>query len=285
MRTEKEMIDLILSTALNDERIRAVIMVGSRANPECPKDKYQDYDIGFYVHDTAPFYDNTEWIETNFGKPSLMQKPESLTTMERDDDGHFTWLMVFPDGNRIDLTIITGVYADDGEPAIVLLDKDGTLPKIQVDEHYFSIKKPSEERYSDVCNEFWWCLNNVVKGIARDEIPYAMEMFNLIVRDMLNNMVNWYIGIHHDFSVSSGKMGKYFKRYLSSDIYEMYLKTYSDASPNNIWSSVYKACDLFHMLAIKVADEFKFSYNYEEENGLRAYIDFVRNDMKRSKNE
>ena len=37
MRTEKEMMDLIINTAKEDERIRAVIMNGSRVNPNVKK--------------------------------------------------------------------------------------------------------------------------------------------------------------------------------------------------------------------------------------------------------
>lgn len=46
MRTEKEMYDLILNIANNDERIRAVYLNGSRTNPNVPKDIFQDYDVG-----------------------------------------------------------------------------------------------------------------------------------------------------------------------------------------------------------------------------------------------
>ncbi len=35
MRSEQEMFELIINTARNDDRIRAVIMNGSRANPNC----------------------------------------------------------------------------------------------------------------------------------------------------------------------------------------------------------------------------------------------------------
>jgi hypothetical protein len=49
MRTEKEMLDLILGVAKADTRIRAVYMNGSRANPKVPKDKNQDYDIVYVV--------------------------------------------------------------------------------------------------------------------------------------------------------------------------------------------------------------------------------------------
>ncbi|CAM4299364.1 hypothetical protein PAAL109150_19270 [Paenibacillus alkaliterrae] len=51
MRNEKEMMDLILNTAIADERIRAVIMNGSRTNPNVKKDCFQDYDIIYVVKD------------------------------------------------------------------------------------------------------------------------------------------------------------------------------------------------------------------------------------------
>ena len=38
MRNEQEMLELIVNTAKNDARIRAVIMNGSRANPNAPSD-------------------------------------------------------------------------------------------------------------------------------------------------------------------------------------------------------------------------------------------------------
>ena len=50
MRTEKEMIDLIMNTK-EDERIRAVIMNGSRVNPNVKRDCFQDYDIIYVVKD------------------------------------------------------------------------------------------------------------------------------------------------------------------------------------------------------------------------------------------
>ncbi|MCG8501592.1 MAG: aminoglycoside 6-adenylyltransferase, partial [Firmicutes bacterium] len=58
MRTEREMFDLILSVADNDERIRAVYMNGSRTNPNVGKDIYQDYDIVFMVSETKSFLED-----------------------------------------------------------------------------------------------------------------------------------------------------------------------------------------------------------------------------------
>lgn len=56
MRSEKDMMDLILRVAKEDERIRAVLLTGSRADSQAQRDGYQDYDIVYYVEDVAPFF-------------------------------------------------------------------------------------------------------------------------------------------------------------------------------------------------------------------------------------
>src|SRR5690606_3124400 len=280
MRSEQEIMDLIISVAKKDERIRAVLMLGSRANPSVPRDKYQDYDITYFVKDVKPFYNNIEWINEHFGKPVMMQMPENMTLLPNTGDGHFIYLMIFEDGNRIDLSIEYTPYIDDGEPAITLLDKDNYLPQLPTpsDKHWH-IKHPTEKLFADCCNEFWWCLNNVGKGIARNELPYTMKMFNEYVRDMLNKMLEWYIGVNNDFSVSAGKFGKYFKNYLPAHLYKMYLKTYSDANCDNLWTSVYTACDLFHIAAVHVADNSRYNYNQYEENEMRGYLNKIKGEI------
>lgn len=49
MRTEKEIYDLVLNFAFQDERIRIVTLEGSRTNVNIPKDNLQDYDITFFA--------------------------------------------------------------------------------------------------------------------------------------------------------------------------------------------------------------------------------------------
>ena len=278
MRTEQEMMDLILSVAKADEHIRAVLFVGSRANPTVPKDKYQDYDISCFVTDIKPFYNNPKWVEEQFGKPLIMQMPEAMRGA--DGDGHFNYQMIFPDGVRIDLSFEYTKYIDDGEPSVVLLDKDngiGFLPPVpQPTDTLWHIKPPTPLDYYSCCNDFWWCLNNVAKGIARDELAYVMYMINEAVRSELHDMMDWYIGAQHGFNFSTGKNGKYFKKHLSSELYAQYAATYSGSDYDNIWQAVYVMCDLFHTLALPVASYFGFTYRQEEEDGMRKYMRMVR---------
>jgi aminoglycoside 6-adenylyltransferase len=204
-----------------------------------------------------------------------MQMPEAMRGA--DGGGHFNYQMIFPDGVRIDLSFVFEVYIDDGEPVIVLLDKDngsGFFPPISVNEKFWHIKPPVPLDYYSCCNNFWWCLNNVAKGIARDELAYVMYMLGE-VRSELHDMIDWYVGTQYGYNLSTGKNGKYFKKYLPADLYSEYAATYSGSDYADIWSAVFTMCDLFHKLAIEVAAHFDFIYRQNEEDGIREYLKLI----------
>jgi aminoglycoside 6-adenylyltransferase len=285
LRSEKEIFDLILTFAQADERVRAVYMNGSRTNPNVKKDIYQDYDIVYVVTETNSFINNKDWI-SNFGEIAIVQEPDNNDFgwgINLNFDRSYTWLMLFKDGIRIDLNIqikevMLEEYTNDSL-TVPLLDKDNCLPKIPAsNDKDYHVKKPIESQYKGCCNEFWWCLNNVAKGIARDQLPFAMWMYNVIVRDMLVKMINWYIGINNNFSVSVGMNGKYYKVYLPIEIYKMYTKTYSDSDYGNFWEAIFIACELFRKIAQPVANHFGYTYNTTEDINMMAYLNKVKED-------
>jgi aminoglycoside 6-adenylyltransferase len=278
MRSEAEMIDLILNTAKSDDRVRAVTLNGSRANPNAPRDKYQDYDIVYFVRDLPSFESDPAWVDL-FGKRIMLQMPESM----RDPigDGHITYLMLFEDGTRIDLSLIPlekfDELLDHDSETIPLLDKDGILPQFPTasDEDYH-VKPPSKLFYDSACNNFWWCCQNVAKGVCRDELPYALGMLNDVLRVELHHAIEWRIGIDTNFKASAGKMGKYFGRYLSDRHYGMYKVTYPAARAASIWNALFVMCDLFRELAVEAGAHFGFDYPMADDNAMRLYLEGLR---------
>ena len=119
-------------------------------------------------------------------------------------------------------------------------------------------------------------MNNVAKGIARDELSYAMKQFNEYVRNMLVQMLKWYVGVENDFSVSAGKEGKYFKKFLPTELYESFRRTYSDADYEHLWAAVMEMIRLFETAAKHVSTRMGFTYREEERKAIEAYIDSIR---------
>lgn len=286
MRTEQEMFDLILNVAKNDDRVRAVYMNGSRTNPNVVKDKYMDYDIVFVVTQTQPFLEDKSWINI-FGEIAIVQEPDSNDLgwgMDHDFTRSYGWLILFKDGNRIDLHIevkectVENYLAD--TLCIKLLDKENILPDIpDPNDSMYHIKRPTKPQYDGCCNEFWWCLNNIAKGIARDQMPYAQRMYMQVVHIELEKMIEWYIASQHNFCVSTGMWGKYFKKYLSDELYEQYLKTYSNGDYENLWNAIFTACDLFKNIAVKVAGDCDFVYNEQDGINILEYLNNIKNEI------
>lgn len=283
MRNEREMFDLILGVAEQDDRIRAVYMNGSRTNPNIPKDIFQDYDIVYVVTETESFIEEENWIQV-FGDLLMLQEPEKLDkALGRDVDlsQNYGYLMLFTDGNRIDLHIQTKefmleAYRQDSL-TIPMLDKDNCLPQIPpaTDRDYW-VKLPTEAEYFSCCNDFWWCLQNVAKGIWRDELPYVKQMFEVVIRPNLDKIVNWWIGMNHDFQVSPGKMGKYYQRFLTKEYWEMYKETYANADYDSMWQSIFVTCDLFQYLSKEIAKKLSLTYIEKDAISMRKYLEKVR---------
>lgn len=159
----------------------------------------------------------------------------------------------------------------------VLVDKDHIMPaKEDTSEERYWVKKPTEREFQCTCMDFWWCFNNVAKEMWRQEIPYVMEHLDMVLRPQLELMMEWKIGMEHQFAVNVGKSGKYLSRYLSREEYRSFLATYSSAEPEAIWKSVFIMCELFDRTAKEVSRELGFQYDQENADNSTAFLRRVK---------
>jgi aminoglycoside 6-adenylyltransferase len=279
MRSEREMLDLIVGTAAEDERIRAVLLNGSRANPSAPRDPFQDFDVVYLVTEVAPFRQNREWLR-RFGEILILQTPEDMGDPPPRDDGGYTYLMQFSDGNRIDL----GIYPQSevsrltqDSLTVALLDKDGILgPLPPPSEASYLPKPPTAKAYADCCNEFWWLTIYVAKGLWRGEPTYAKAMFDQPLRSQLMKMLDWHVGVRTHFARSPGKFGKFLQATLEPELWDQLLRTFSDSSEDASWDALFAMCRLFRDTALLVARHFGCDYPEGDDARVTAYLHHVR---------
>ena len=278
MRNENEMLDLILSTARADDRVRAVIMNGSRVNPDAPRDPFQDYDIVYVVTDVDSFKAAPDWIDV-FGERMILQRPDDMGDGP-PAAGSYAYLMQFADGNRIDLTLwpranLAALGRD--SLSVLLLDKDGVIEPFPPPHNGdYLPQPPTAKEFADCCNEFWWVMPYIAKGLWRDELPYALFHRDVVVREQLVKMLMWQIGVQTDFRVSPGKNGKYFARLLPGDQWRRYRQTYGPADVSTTWDTVEVMCGLFRETALAVAGHFGFAYPRDDDARVSAHLAHVR---------
>ena len=269
MRTEKEIYDLVLNFAFQDERIRIVTLEGSRTNVNIPQDNLQDYDITFFVIDMGDFLKSDDWLSV-FGNRIMMQKPEDMELFPPEEKG-FSYIMLFDDGVKIDLTLLPvsmlEEYLTRDKLVKIMLDKDNMIKTeiVPTDEDYY-IKCPTERKFDDCCNEFWNVATYVSKGLLRGEILFAIDHMNEVLRHELLRMISWYVGTEKGFNFSLGKNYKFLDKHISKELWDNLLNTYSMSSYEEMWKSFDLCLCLFKKISKKVADSLGYNYPDYDEN-------------------
>lgn len=281
-RTEAVMMDLIMKKAIEDDRIRAVAMDGSRANKNAVHDQYSDFDIVYVVTDVREFTKDKNWIQY-FGDVLIVQYPDDWYEHPYDYEGHenYAYLIQFADGHRIDLSLVD-VRNIEGEmnnkePRIVLLNKDNFTELIPIDhEEAFFLKPPTEMEFYNTCNEFRWLSLYVSKGLCREEFYYAKYCYEVYIMKMFMKMLNWSIGIAHDFQITTGYYSKYLKRYLSPEEMKRVQGIFPNGEYEDMWEKLFLIYDYFHELELTVSDHFNFSCDTEEAIRVKNFLEMRR---------
>ncbi|MGN0479673.1 MAG: aminoglycoside 6-adenylyltransferase [Hominenteromicrobium sp.] len=278
MRSEQEMYDLILGYARRHDDIRAVILNGSRANPNRKPDPFNDYDIVYLVRDLAPYKGKP--VHQDFGEILVYERTDENELYEEHFPDFVCYLMQFADGNRIDLTIADTAhyhgYCFDDRLSVVLLDKDGFLPPLPApDESSHYIQKPTQQLFFECRTEFWWTAPYVSKGLWRGQLLFAQTHMESCIRNMLLQMLKWYAGALHGFELSAGKCGDKLQSLLPADIWNGYLETFAVCREEDIWRALFAACDLFTRVSALTAEALGFTIDDAYDRRVPAFLHYT----------
>jgi aminoglycoside 6-adenylyltransferase len=275
MRTAQQVIDQLLAFAQNNDLIRAVVMNGSRVNPNAPKDLFCDYDVVYYVTDPSHFLEDQGWIR-HFGDLIILQQNDFV---DHDAEGYI-FLMLFTDAVRIDLSfaaLSSLAHLQEDTLTVVLLDKDGRIaPLPPASDAGYHTPRPSQKEFAEAVNEVFWCSTNVAKGIWRDELPYVKFMYGAIIRGELLKILAWYVASQHDWAINTGKFGRWLKKYLPPETWDLYVKTYAGARYQETWDALFEACRLTRRIGQELAQGLGYAYPLEDDQRTIEYLRKVR---------
>lgn len=283
MRSQKEMLSEFDKWASANDLVRAAVLTSSRANLERETDFLSDYDIELFVSDIEPFRMDDEWL-SSFGSIMVRWPYRPRSTI---DDGWITRLVLFEDGVRIDFqitdqeNIAADAYDDDFR---VLIDKDNITHGLCAPTHtkHF-VKRPMREEYDTLVHEFWWNATYIPKYLWRDELPFAASMLGQSVRDKyLRTIIEWYIGLQHNWLVNTGVCGRKFKNYLDGKTWSEYTSTFAGAGIEDNWQAFFNAVALFRKLAQILGDELGYYYPMQLDRKMTDYYLHIRSYKKGS---
>ena len=266
MRAETEMLDLILQTAKTIQ-VEAVVMSGSRTNQNAPKDEFQDYDVVYVVDDFDNLTSDLSWLN-QFGKRIIEQE----VTL----DHRRLYLMLFEDGNRIDLTLCPKEHIKEWVESeadyTVLKDEKGLFESYTTNPQRYCITPATETDFEKACNEFWWVSAYVVKGICRNQLIYATDHLYGICQQELLKVLAWQVASDKG-KVDVGKNYKYLFNYLPTEKEKEFSDLLDFSSIEKITQSLLATMQLFHREAQRLAQKLGFDYDKEVAEKMIEYAE------------
>ena len=264
MRTETEMLDVILKTA-ETLQVEAVAMSGSRTNPKTLKDEFQDYDVVYLVENFEELISDLSWID-QFGK-RIIEQEVAL-------DHRRLNLMLFEDGNRIDLTLCPKEHIKewvDSEAGFTVLEDPEHLfePYSQNLERYWT-SPATETNFVESCNEFWWVSAYVVKGICRKQVIHATDHLYGICQQELLKVLAWQVASDRG-RVDVGKNYKYLFNYLPAEKEMEFSNLLDFSSIDKITQSLFATMQLLHREAQSLAQKMGFDYDMKVAEKMIEY--------------
>ena len=260
------MLNLILQIAKKIQ-VDAVALSGSRTDGQAPKDKFQDYDVVYVVEDLDTLTRDLAWLD-QFGTRIIEQ--HNILGNRR------LYLMLFEDGNRIDLTLCPkdhiNEWVDSEAGFTVLEDKKGIFETYSPSPQRFWISPASETDFEKTCNEFWWVSAYVVKGICRKQIIYVTDHLYGICQQELLKVLAWQVASDRG-AVDIGKNYKYLFNYLPIEKEKEFSALLDFSSLDKITQSLYATMELFHQEAQSLAQKMGFDYDKEVAERMFEYAE------------
>ena len=266
MRTDQEMLELILGTA-KKLQVDAVALSGSRTDTKAPKDEFQDYDVVYVVDDLDNLTSDLAWLD-QFGTRIIEQ--HNILGSRR------LYLMLFEDGNRIDLTLCPKdqiqEWVENEADFTVLEDPKGLFVPHSPSPERFWTSPASETDFEKTCNEFWWVSAYVVKGICRNQLIYATDHLYGICQQELLKILAWQVARDRGV-VDIGKNYKYLFNYLPSEKEKEFSALLDFSSVEKLTQSLFATMQLFHQEAQYLAQKMGFKYEKEVAEKMMRYAE------------
>lgn len=274
MNSYAQITETFITRAKNDDNVRAVIQIGSRARSVEPADEWSDLDLVIVAQDITVYTQTTEWIHA-CGTPLLMFIEHAFDgSVERrvlfegllDVDFVFDTPKSFTHG--LELEAVRKIFQRGYR---VLLDKDAW--QTLLNEHCNIPPTPHNISNEEILNEihdYWYHCVWMTKKLRRGELWTAMNCLNCYMRRKLLRMIE--ISASRVESVDTWHNGRFLEKWADSSIVQRLQGCFGEYDVWSLTAALHCQIALYHDLASEVAMRRNLTYPTEARQQIIEWL-------------
>jgi aminoglycoside 6-adenylyltransferase len=280
---EDHVITKLIEWAEQRDAIRAMLLTSTRAVPNAAVDELSDYDVVLVVEDIYPFHDERSWIK-DFGDV-LVTYWDPIYPDPDYGFAKFGNVIQYADGLKIDFTLwplelLQKIVQSSVLPAEmeagyrILLDKDNLTQGIKSPTYAAYIPvPPTNEAYQKAIEEFFSDAPYVAKCLLRGELLPAKWCLDFDMKHVyLRPMLEWLMGLNHNWSISTGSLGKGLKKKLPPDIWSRLEAAYAGADVADNWEALFRTMALYRQVAMEVGKGLGYQYPLDLDQRVTNFV-------------
>jgi aminoglycoside 6-adenylyltransferase len=261
--------DRIIHWAKQQNDIRAVLLLGSRARDDHPADQWSDWDIVIICVDPEPYLADAKWLEAI--------APVWLTFLDPTAVGNLVERRaLFEGGVDADFIFVSSVLArqlgQEGFPedvagvvrrgVKVLLDKENfTAPWLAIDaEESPAWQIPSEAQFNALVQDFLYHGVWVTKKLRRGEMWTAKWCLDGSMKDQMLTMIHWHTRATQTWRRNLWHQGRFLEEWADERVLEGLPTAFARYDPAEIPSALKQTLYLFHWLAEETARGWQYAF-------------------------
>lgn len=275
----------LIQWATEQDSIRVMLLTSTRAVPvpNAPVDDFSDYDVVLIVEDIHPFHEERSWL-SDFGEVLVAYwdpiYPDPDFGLEK-----FGNVTQYSDGLKIDFTLCTRemlqkiaqaptLPAELDAGFRILLDKDNLTEGIKSPTYRAYIPvPPTEGVYQTMINDFFSDAPYIAKCLWRGELLPVKWCLDYDMKHVyLRPMLEWLMGLRHNWSLPTGWLGKGLKKKLPPEIWSQLEATYAGADTAENWEALFRTMDLFRQVAMEVGTGLGYTYPLDLDERVTAFV-------------
>lgn len=232
--------------------VRAAVLLGSQARVDAPADAASDVDVALFVDQPGSYLDETAWVD-HFGERLLsFREPTAV--------GGFEELRVlFREGLEVDFAIVPAEVAAEIPPEADVVFARG-FRVLYADGVSFPEREPSsietpaptQERFDQLVNDFWYHLLWSAKKLWRGEVLVAKQACDGWLTALVVELARW----RSDASDTWHGM-RFFERWAGDDLVEELGPTFARYDAQDVARALRAKAELFGRLEDEVAARYE----------------------------
>ena len=271
----------LISWSEKNEKIRGLILSGSRVAKDNKVDFLSDFDITVVVND-IDFIKNDDWLNELQEYWVCIHDGFDLLGYEIP-----TRLVIFHDNLKVDFSFLKEPFLDkmsssrlfpDGFNSgyKILLDKDSTLNNLPAPTFKaFVLNKPSEADFNRNVNEFWFEVYHVAKYLTRNDL-WVAKFRDWSAKQFLLQMLQWHQGSKNNWDFSPKPDGKEMMNWLDTKILERINECFGGFEKESSWTVIENTTRLYRDVARQVSQTLNYHYNQRLDTNISEFIDKMK---------